>query len=98
MPMFLGVAAIAVEIFFWMIRTRHLNAGRFMLLTGAVTGFIVAVSLPLQQVITDPTATFDFATVVTVAIIGIPFGVLAGFLSGRFITMLRALAPARKAA
>jgi hypothetical protein len=98
MPMFLGLAAVAVEVFFWMTRTRHLNARRVMLLTGAVTGSIVALTLPLQQVLTDPTASFDLATVATIGIVGIVFGVLAGFLGGRFIAMVRALAPAAKAA
>jgi hypothetical protein len=92
-PMFLLVAAAVVEGLFWMIRTRGLNARKVMPLVGGVTGLIVADTLPLQQVLTDPTASFSAATIAIIGIAGILFGVLAGFLAARFITMLRALAP-----
>ena len=92
-PMFLLVAAAVVEGLFWMIRTRDLNARKVMPLVGGVTGLIVADTLPLQQVLTDPTASFSAATIAIIGIAGILFGVLAGFLAARFITMLRALAP-----
>ena len=92
-PMFLLVAAAVVEGLFWMIRTRGLNARNVMPLVGGVTGLIVADTLPLQQVLTDPTASFSAATIAVIGIAGILFGVLAGFLAARFITMLRALAP-----
>jgi hypothetical protein len=92
-PMFLLVAAAVVEGLFWMIRTRDLNARRVLPLVGGVTGLIVADTLPLQQVLTDPTASFNAATVAIIGIAGILLGVLAGFLAARFITMLRALAP-----
>jgi len=92
-PMFLLVAAAVVEGLFWMIRTRDLNARKVMPLVGGVTGLIVADTLPLQQVLTDPTASFTAGTIAVIGIAGILFGVLAGFLAARFITMLRALAP-----
>jgi hypothetical protein len=95
-PMFLLVAALVVEGAFWMIRTRGLDARKVMPLVGGATGLIVAVTLPLQQVLTDPTASFSAAAVATIGIVGILFGVLAGFLAARFITMLRALAPDTK--
>jgi hypothetical protein len=97
-PMFLGLAAVVVEIAFWMIRSRNVSGGKVMLATGAVTGLIVAVTLPLQQVLTDPSASFGFATVALIGAIGIVFGILAGFLGGRFITMMNALAPSLKGA
>jgi hypothetical protein len=92
-PMFLFVAAAVVEGLFWLIRTRGLNARRVMPLVGGVTGLIVADTLPLQQVLTDPTASFSAGTIAVIGIAGILFGVLAGFLAARFIPMLRALAP-----
>jgi len=92
-PMFLLVAAAVVEGLFWMIRTRGLNARKVMPLVGGVTGLIVADTLPLQQVLTGPTASFSAATVAVIGVAGILFGLLAGFLAARFITMLRALAP-----
>jgi hypothetical protein len=98
MPMFLTVAAVAVEVLFWLIRTRDLNARRVLLLIGAVTGLIVAVTLPLQQILTSPTASFSVATVALIGIVGTLFGVLAGFVSARFIPMLHALAPTTKEA
>ena len=87
-PMFLIVAAAAVEGAFWLIRTRDLNARKVMLAIGAVTGLVVAITLPLQQVLTDPTASFGAATFAVLGIVGIVFGVLAGFLGARFIPML----------
>jgi hypothetical protein len=92
-PMFLLVAAAVVEALFWMIRTRGLDARKVMPLVGGVTGLIVADTLPLQQALTDPTASFSAATVAVIGVAGILFGLLAGFLAARFITMLRALAP-----
>jgi hypothetical protein len=91
--MFLLAAAAVVEGLIWLIRTRGLDARKVMPLVGGATGLIVAVTLPLQQVLTDPTASFSAAAVAMIGFAGILFGVLAGFLAARFITMLRALAP-----
>jgi hypothetical protein len=95
-PMFLVVAAAAVEALFWMIRSRGVDAARPLLLAGAVTGVIVAVSLPVQQALTDPTSSISPTDILMIGILGIPLGVLAGFLAARFTTMLRALAPVTK--
>jgi hypothetical protein len=96
MPMFLILAAVGVEILFWLIRSRGLDARKVLLLVGALAGLIVAVTLPLQQTLVDPTASFGIAAIGIVAVVGLVFGVLAGFLGGRFIPMLRALAPAMR--
>jgi hypothetical protein len=98
MPMFLIVAAVAVEVSFWIIRTRNLNARKAMLLVGAVAGLIVAVTLPVQLALTSSSAKTATAAIVIIAIIGLPLGILAGFLGGRFITMMNALAPSLKGA
>jgi hypothetical protein len=98
MPMFLILAAVGVEILFWMIRSRGLDARKVLLLIGAIAGLVVAVTLPLQQTLVDPTASFGIAAIGIVAAVGLVFGVLAGFLGGRFIPMLRALAPAMQEA
>jgi hypothetical protein len=97
-PMFLIVAAVVVEILFRMTRTRGLNATRIMLLAGTVTGLIVAVTLPLQLSLTDPTSSISATEILILVALGIPLGALAGFLGARFTTMLRALAPAPKEA
>jgi hypothetical protein len=94
MPMFLIVAAVVVEVLFWLTRNRKLSADIAFLLAGGAAGLVVAATLPLQQVLTDPTASFGQTTIALLAILGIALGGLAGFLSGRFTTMLRALAPA----
>ena len=98
MPMFLIAAAVGVELLFWLIRSRNLNARRVFLLIGAVAGVIVAVTLPLQQMLTDPTASFGILAIGVIAVVGLIFGVLGGFLAARFIPMLGALAPARQEA
>ena len=54
-PMFLIVAAVAVEVLFWLSCTRGLDARKMMLLAGVLTGLIVGLTLPVQQSLTDPT-------------------------------------------
>jgi hypothetical protein len=93
-PMFLIVAAVVVEVALWLIRTRHLDAGRVMLLTGIVAGLIIAASIPIQTALTDPSSAMTTQDTVTIIALGLPLGALAGFLSGPFTIMLRALAPA----
>ncbi|CAN5143268.1 hypothetical protein BH09ACT8_BH09ACT8_08520 [soil metagenome] len=92
-PMFLIVAALAVEVLFWLSRTRGLDANKMMLLAGVATGLIVGASLPVQQSLTDPTATFSIADVALLGGLGMPLGALAGFLAARFTVMLLALSP-----
>jgi hypothetical protein len=97
-PMFLIIAAVAVEVLLWVTRARDLNARRVMLLAGTVTGLIVAASIPLQTSLTDPTSPMSTHETVVIIALGLPLGALAGFLSGPFTIMLRALAPAPKEA
>jgi hypothetical protein len=98
MPMFLIVAAVLVEVFFRLARTRNSNAQRLMVLAGTVTGVVVAAGLPLQQNLTDPNSHISATATLLISILGIPLGALAGFLGFRFATMLQALAPAPKEA
>jgi hypothetical protein len=98
MPMFLTIAAITVEVFFWLISSRNLNAKKVLLLAGAVAGLITAGGLPLQLAITDPTSSIAPAAIMMITIIGLPLGVLAGYLAARFTTMMNALAPATREA
>jgi hypothetical protein len=97
-PMFLMVAALAVEGLLWMIRSRGLDARRLLPLAGAVTALLVAVSLPLQQALTDPTSSISPTDLVILVVVGIPLGVLAGFLAARFTIMLQAMAPVTREA
>ena len=95
-PMFLIVAAVAVEVLFWLSRTRGLDARKMMLLAGVLTGLIVGLTLPVQQSLTDPTTPLSSTDVVILGLLGMPLGALAGFLAARFTVMLHALAPVRK--
>ena len=95
-PMFLIVAAAAVEVLFWLSRTRGLDARKMMLLAGVLTGLIVGLTLPVQQSLTDPTSPLSSTDVVILGLLGMPLGALAGFLAARFTVMLHALAPVRK--
>jgi multisubunit Na+/H+ antiporter MnhE subunit len=91
--MFLLVAALAVEVLFWLARTRGHDPNRMMLLAGVVTGLIVGATLPLQESLTDPSATFSIADVALLGGLGIALGALAGVLAARFTVMLLALSP-----
>jgi hypothetical protein len=95
-PMFLFTAAVAVEVLFWLSRTRGLDARKMMLLAGVLTGLIVGLTLPVQQSLTDPTAPLSSTDVAILGLLGVPLGALAGFLAARFTAMLHALAPVRK--
>jgi hypothetical protein len=94
--MFLFTAAVAVEVLFWLSRTRGLDARKMMLLAGVLTGLIVGLTLPVQQSLTDPTAPLSSTDVAILGLLGVPLGALAGFLAARFTAMLHALAPVRK--
>jgi hypothetical protein len=95
-PMFLIVVAVAVEVLFWLSRTRGFDARKMMLLAGVLTGLIVGLTLPVQQSLTDPTTSLSSTDVVILGLLGMPLGALAGFLAARFTVMLHALAPVRK--
>jgi hypothetical protein len=91
--MFLLAAALAVEVLFWLARTRGHDPNKMMLLAGVVTGLIVGATLPLQESLTDPSATFSIADVALLGGLGIALGALAGVLAARFTVMLLALSP-----
>ncbi|MCW2689390.1 MAG: hypothetical protein JWR37_4280 [Mycobacterium sp.] len=88
-PMFLLLAAAFVEGVFWWARNRNLNVPSAFLLAGSGCGLIVGATLPLQQVLTDPTALFAAGTAVTLAVVGAVLGALAGLLATPFTVMLR---------
>ncbi|WP_069162463.1 hypothetical protein [Nocardia altamirensis] len=90
MPMFLIVAAIAVEGLFWLARTRGYDANKIVLAAGAVTGVVVGVTFPLQLKLTNMASHLSLEILVTMGLLGIPLGLLAGFFGGRFTRMLPA--------
>ncbi|GAA5056376.1 hypothetical protein [Nocardia callitridis] len=90
MPMFLIVAAVAVEVLFWLARSRGFRPERMILVAGVVTGVIVGATFPLQMTLTNAMSSLDFGMIAKVTIIGIPLGLLAGYLGGRCTAMLTA--------
>lgn len=93
MPMFLIVAAVVVEGIFAIARARSARPFPTLLVTGVITGVILGVGLPLQLILTNPYAHLHTGDFLTIALLGIPFGLLAGYFGGRFAAMLRTLAP-----
>ncbi|MFF3226591.1 hypothetical protein ACFYV7_27615 [Nocardia suismassiliense] len=90
MPMFLIVAAVAVEGLFWLARTRGFDPNKIVLAAGLVTGLVVGVTFPLQLQFTHFFARLALNDVVLSTAVAIPLGLLAGFLAGRFVRMLPA--------
>ncbi|WP_405162611.1 hypothetical protein OG203_41120 [Nocardia sp. NBC_01499] len=88
LPMFLIIAAVAIEGLFWLARTRGYDANKIVLAAGLVTGIVVGVTFPLQLQFTHASAHLAFSDVVTSTVVAIPLGLLAGFLAGRFARML----------
>ncbi|MFI9408011.1 hypothetical protein [Nocardia sp. NPDC052316] len=90
MPMFLLVAAVAVEGLFWLARTRGYDPNKIVAAAGLVTGLVVGVTFPLQLQFTHFFARLALDDVVLSTVVAIPLGLLAGFLAGRFVRMLPA--------
>jgi hypothetical protein len=95
-PMLTIVAAVIVEVLFWLSRTRGLNAKNIMLLAGTLSGLVVGATLPVQQSFTDDREGATMAAVLQLGTLGIVIGALAGFLAARFTVMLAVLAAAGK--
>jgi hypothetical protein len=87
-PMFLVIAALAVEGAMWLSHSRRIHFGRLMLPLGGLAGLIVGVTFTLQLAITDGLQPSP-VLILTLSISGLILGVPAGFLGTRFGTMLR---------
>ncbi|WP_227984365.1 hypothetical protein [Nocardia spumae] len=93
-PMFLFVAAFAVEaLLLWFRRRPPAGLGIPTLLpvAGLVASLIIGVGLPLQVIATYPDPHISAVTVVTLIVVALPLGLLAGYLGGAFAAMLRTL-------
>lgn len=88
MPMFLLLAAVAVEGLFWLARTRGFDANKMVLAAGLVTGLVVGITFPLQLLFIHAFSHVAFRDVAMSTAVAIPLGLLAGFLGGRFTRML----------
>ncbi|PXX60958.1 hypothetical protein DFR70_109149 [Nocardia tenerifensis] len=96
MPMFLIVAAVAVEGLFWLARARGNDPNKIVAAAGLVTGVVVGLTFPLQLQLVHFFSRVTLNIVVLSTLVAIPLGLLAGFLAGRFVRMLPA--PATEAA
>ena len=96
-PMFLFVAALAVEgLFLWFRRRpqgRRPGVPVLLLVSGVVAGLIIGAGLPLQVYLTYSNPHLPTVGIVVPIIAGIPLGLAAGYLGGIFAAMLRTLAP-----
>ncbi|WP_191094365.1 hypothetical protein [Nocardia colli] len=90
MPMFLIIAAVAVEGLFLLARTRGYDPNKIVLVAGLVTGVVVGLTFPVQLQITHFFSGIAAKDVVLSTVVAIPLGLLAGFLAGRFTRMLPA--------
>ncbi|WP_338757222.1 hypothetical protein V7968_21910 [Nocardia vulneris] len=88
MPMFLLLAAAGIEALFWSVRTRGFDARKVVVLAGGFAGIVVGVTFPLQLQLTHFFSGVGPGDVLISTALGLPLGLLAGFLAGRFVRML----------
>ncbi|MGW4845302.1 hypothetical protein [Nocardia brasiliensis] len=88
MPMFLLLAAAGIEALFWSVRTRGFDASKVVVLAGGFAGLVVGVTFPLQLQFIHFFSGVGPGDVLISTALGLPLGLLAGFLAGRFVRML----------
>jgi hypothetical protein len=82
-PMFLIVAAIAVEILFRRARNGRLGARALVISAGLIAGLVVGAGLALQM------SLFDGGRTLALSVLGLLLGPLAAYLGTRFAVLLR---------
>lgn len=97
-PMFLILAAAVVELVLWPARSRGWSMRWVPMVAGALGGVVVAVCVPLQNIVMFGNAKLDGHTYVASTISSAVIGVLAGFLGWHFGTMMRITVPSSTAA
>jgi hypothetical protein len=96
-PMFLIIAALAVEGAILLSHTRRIHFGRLMLPLGALAGLIVGVTFALQFALTNNEQP-SVLLILILSISGLVLGIPAGYLGTRFGTILRTADTAGKVA
>jgi hypothetical protein len=91
-PLFALVAALAIEGLLRLGRTGRITVRVLTPLLGITAGLLVAVSLPIQLDLTDPTHHFSGGELVILPVLGAVLGVPAGYLGTRFGVLLQAVA------
>lgn len=93
-PMLLILAALAIEGARWLRRRRGLAAKPLLLIAGAAGGMVVGVSLMLQFGLTGPMRHgVSVLSVLELGVLGLPLGLLAGYLGPRLAVLLAAPSP-----
>ena len=89
-PMFLIVAALAVEGLLSLGRSGRLRPPVLVPLTGALAGTLIGTGLTVQFALVRESGFLDASTVAPVALAGLVLGLVAGYLGSRFAVLLRA--------
>ncbi|RMI31916.1 hypothetical protein [Nocardia stercoris] len=93
LPMFLTVGAVVVELGYGWARRGTGDIRRIRLIVGPLVGVVVAIGLPLQRMLTDSQVHVGASLFVQLVVLGLPLGLLAGYLARPIAVLLRALGP-----
>ncbi|MEV4756404.1 hypothetical protein AB0J86_14995 [Micromonospora sp. NPDC049559] len=88
-PVLLVAAALVIEAGWWLRGRAGGTTTPLLLAVGAVSGIVVGASLSLQLDLASPARHLPVAQVAAPVLLGIPLGLLAGYLGPRLAAMLR---------
>jgi hypothetical protein len=88
-PMFLIVAAVAVEMLFRRARAGRLGNRALVISAGLITGLVVGAGLAVQMSLFDGGTRANSARTVALSVLGLLLGPLAAYLGTRFAVLLR---------
>lgn len=89
-PMFLIVAAVAVDILFRLARAGRLGTRTLVTCSGLLTGLVVGAGLALQMVLVGGPGRLDGGRILALSLLGLLVGPFAALLGTRFAVLLRA--------
>ena len=90
-PLFALVVALVIEGLLQLGRTGRINPTVLTPLLGITAGLLVAVSLPIQLALTDPTTHTSTGELVILPVLGVVLGLAAGYLGTRLGVLLQAV-------
>ena len=88
-PMFLIVAAVAVEILFQLARAERLGTRALVILSGLITGLVVGAGLALQMSLFDGATRMNSGRTLALSVLGLLLGPPAAHLGTRLAVLLR---------
>ena len=89
-PMFLIVAAVAVEILFRRARAGRLGDRALVVFSGLITGLVVGAGLAVQMSLFSGATRANSGRTLALSVLGLLLGPLAAYLGTRFAVLLRA--------